>query len=134
MKFLSKALNGVYRAPDQTMAAQAGSSRLRSTVISLRGINGKRGVLGAFSGAMDFPSGFGANWDALADCLQDLSWSPGCHLLLLQEGAEFAETAVGECRMLLDILASLADFWRQQGRGFIVWVDGVAGLPEFAQL
>jgi len=133
MKSLSKALNGVYRAPDQTMATQARSSGLRFTVVSLRGIDGKKGVLGAFARALDFPSGFGANWDALADCLQDLSWLPGGHLLLLQAGADFAETAFDECEMLLDILASSADFWRQRDRVFIVWVDGIAGLPEFVQ-
>jgi RNAse (barnase) inhibitor barstar len=29
-----------------------------------------------FAAACDFPDWFGANWDAFADCLKDLSWLP----------------------------------------------------------
>jgi Barstar (barnase inhibitor) len=39
-----------------------------------RRIASKRALLSAVAKAADFPRWFGENWDALADCLDDLSW------------------------------------------------------------
>lgn len=33
----------------------------------------KRDALGVIAASLDFPAWFGANWDALADCLADMS-------------------------------------------------------------
>ena len=58
-----------------------------------------------FSGiarALDFPDWFGANWDALADCLGDLSWRGGAGHVLM-----FARYPDGDARgILLDVLRS----------------------------
>ena len=37
--------------------------------------------------ALEFPQWFGGNWDALEDCLTDLSWSKAAGHVLLFEGA-----------------------------------------------
>jgi hypothetical protein len=39
-------------------------------------IRDKAGLLDACSDSLQFPAYFGYNWDALADCLADLSWLP----------------------------------------------------------
>ena len=84
---------------------------------------------GRLVGALEFPQWFGGNWDALEDCLTDLSWaSAGGHVLLI-EGA--AGLPADESGIFTDILASAAAWWAGRGRPFFaVFVGGAEGLPE----
>jgi hypothetical protein len=40
------------------------------------GVRSKRKLLGLLAGELEFPAYFGGNWDALEECLCDLSWLP----------------------------------------------------------
>ena len=53
--------------------------------------------------ALDFPSYFGMNWDALSDCLTDMSWRPaaGYALLFINTG-HFAANAPEDMKTVLD--------------------------------
>ena len=107
------ARSGVYRVTraDEVRAA------LRGAALALARVDLGQPVFEAFSRALDFPDWFGGNWDALEDCLTDLSWrnAPG-HVLLLEGGEDLG--------MLPDVLASAAQFWAGQGRPFFaVFVD-----------
>lgn len=131
MKTIPLQLNGIYRAPQAVDELRAAPD-LQWTAVSLKRIRGKRALLKALALAMDFPATFGGNWDALADCLQDLSWLAGSgHVLHLQGFAGFSAAAPAEQAVLLDILGAAAEYWRRQGRTFIVLVDGDSALPEF---
>jgi hypothetical protein len=132
---LSVKNNGVYRAPAavallQTIVRRAG---LRWVVVDLRRARGKHALLSACARGFVFPAGFGGNWDALADCLQDLSWltEPGT-VALLRGDADFAVAAPEEHAMLLEILAASAEYWQARGRVFIALSEGSAGLPALA--
>lgn len=132
---LSVKANGVYRAPAavallQTIVRRAG---LGWVVVDLRRARGKHALLGACARGFQFPAGFGGNWDALADCLQDLSWrvEPGM-VALLRGDADFAVAAPEEHAMLLEILGASAEYWQPRGRVFIALSEGSAGLPALA--
>lgn len=132
---LSVKNNGVYRTPAavallQTIVRRAG---LRWVVVDLRRARGKHALLSACARGFLFPAGFGGNWDALADCLQDLSWlaEPGT-VALLRGAADFAVAAPDEYAMLLEILGASAQYWQQRERVFIALSEGAAGLPAFA--
>jgi hypothetical protein len=74
----------------------------------------------AIARALDFPEWFGGNWDALEDCLGDLSWrhSPGTVLVI----RNFVPG--DELGILIDILGATARFWQEQGESFVaVFVD-----------
>ncbi len=124
--------NGVYRAPLAVALLQAIVRRagLRWVVVDLRRARGKHALLSACARGFLFPASFGGNWDALADCLQDLSWltEPGT-VALLRGAADFAVAAPDEHAMLLEILAASAEYWQPRGRVFIVVSEGGAGLP-----
>lgn len=129
---LSVKSNGVYRAPAavallQTIVRRAG---LRWVVVDLRRARGKHALLSACARGFQFPASFGGNWDALVDCLQDMSWlaEPGT-VALLRGAADFAVAAPNEHALLLEILGATAEYWQQRERVFIVVSEGAAGLP-----
>jgi hypothetical protein len=79
-------------------------------------------ALKAIAAALRFPDWFGGNWDALEDCLGDLSWRKGeGHVLLLRNWPGLASDDLG---VLIDVLRSSAEFWSGRGRPFFaVLVD-----------
>ena len=124
------AKSGVYRAPraDDILDAAQGSA-LRIARISLAGAAGKEALMARIAGALAFPRWFGGNWDALEDCLTDLSWSSAGGDLLLIEGA--GEMPGDECGILIDILGSAAAWWAERKRPFFaVFLNGSPALPE----
>jgi len=53
--------------------------------------------------ALKFPDYFGGNWDALDECIRDLSWIPQRKIIIFHEGLPFAVNQE-ECRVYLSIL------------------------------
>lgn len=117
--------SGVYRAPrsDEILDAAQGST-LKVARIDLKGVSEKEALMQHIALALEFPQWFGGNWDALEDCLSDLSWSAAIGHVLLIEHAD--ALAADERGILVDILASAAASWAARGRSFFaVFVDGV---------
>ncbi|MCX7960840.1 MAG: barstar family protein [Burkholderiales bacterium] len=127
-RLLDPAKSGLYRvaAPEAVLDA-ARDPRVRLARIALSPGAGKAEMLAAIARALDFPDWFGANWDALEDCLTDLAWSPAEAHVLLVEGA--GEARADDLRTLEDVLAAAAAFWAARGRAFFaVFVGGPARL------
>jgi hypothetical protein len=124
------AKSGVYRTArtDEILDAARGSG-LQVARIELAGTTGKDALLARIAQALAFPAWFGGNWDALEDCLSDLSWSKaGGHVLLI-EGA--AQLPTDERGILIDILTSVAAHWAERKRPFFaVFVGGAPPLAE----
>jgi len=122
--------SGVYRTSrtDEILDATRGSA-LHVARIDLAGATAKEALIGRFAKPLAFPEWFGGNWDALEDCLSDLSWITAGGYVLLIERAE--EIPVVEKGTLVDILSSAAASWAERKRPFFaVIVDGPAALPE----
>ena len=122
--------SGVYRVSrtDEILDATEGSA-LQVSRIPLTGAADKQALMQRIASELHFPSWFGANWDALEDCLADLSWSAAHgHVLLFEGTASLAEDERG---ILLDVLAAAAASWMERGRPFFaVFLDGPAGLAD----
>ena len=88
----------------------------------------KDDILTQFARALDMPRWFGANWDALYDCLTDLSWLPDGAFTVAIHGAipdpETRET-------LQQILKDACQAWQDEGTPFHVFVDSRL-LPDRA--
>jgi hypothetical protein len=68
------------------------------------------------AGALAFPKWFGHNWDALADCLSDLSWLPGRgHVLLWDRYGVLARLDPKAWAMVCQVLSRAAEYRRSGG-------------------
>jgi RNAse (barnase) inhibitor barstar len=117
------AASGVYRASrvDAITDAVRGS-RLSFARIGLQGITDKAALLRKIAAELGFPDWFGENWDALEDCLTDLSWREAEGHVLVFEGFQFLPE--GDLGVLIDVLISVAEFWADQGKPFFaVFID-----------
>jgi hypothetical protein len=118
-RLLDPTRSGVYRAAREDDIADA----LRGSRLALTGIVlSEKNIFAAFAEALAFPDWFGRNWDALEDCLGDLSWRKADgHVLLI---AGFDGVSRDDLGVLRDVLASSAEFWAGRGRSFFaVFVD-----------
>ena len=116
------ARSGVYRTSAARPVEEAARPPVVLTPIVLSAARDKDGLLKAMASCLAFPGWFGGNWDALEDCLADLSWlgSSG-HVLLIQE---FQGIGGDDLGILADVLASSAEAWAARGRPFFaVFVD-----------
>jgi hypothetical protein len=124
------AKSGVYAAPfvEDILDATRGGD-LRVARVDLAGVAEKGALLDRLSAALQFPGWFGRNWDALEDCLGDLSWSKARGHVLLLENAE--ALSAPDRNALTEILGTAAAHWRGKDRSFFaVFIGGGEGLPE----
>ena len=116
--------SGVYRAARADEIVDA----VRGSKLSLKKVEyaDKQSLLKNIAAALEFPGWFGANWDALEDCLSDLSWDPAAGHVLIFENAQDGD----ELGVLIDVLRSSAEFWVGRGKPFFaVFVDPARALP-----
>lgn len=108
--------SGVYRAGASTVIVAAA----RESGIDAARIDARENVLARIAEALEFPSWFGGNWDALEDCLGDLSWRSGGGHVVVFEGFPRGD----ELGVLLDVLRATAEYWAERGRPFFaVFID-----------
>lgn len=122
------ALSGVYVVEASGTAdflSAAMALDFAAVAIDLSGCTDKQDALARFAKALQFPEWFGGNWDALADCLADMSWRPAAgYLLLLEHAAGWREAEPEEFDTALEIIEEAAQGWAVQHKPF--W----ALLPE----
>lgn len=90
------------------------------------GIRSKAELLATLAEAGRFPGYFGRNWDALQDCLRDLSWIDSRKVVILHSDVPLLETP-SECRTYLEILQTALMDWSQ-----IAKPDAVEPPPEWS--
>lgn len=107
------------------------------------GLQTRTSLLRALSSALRFLDYFGANWDALDECIRDLSWLPDGDVMLSHEDLPLTQDRVA-LLTYLSILQSAVAEWHADGtRKFLlqfpldaepivrrVWSDG---LRQFAK-
>jgi RNAse (barnase) inhibitor barstar len=88
-------------------------------------IRSKEEFLNKSALALRFPEYFGHNWDALQDCLTDMSWVEAKGYMVLYDRCEqFAERSPQEFATVLEIFKESAEFWRTQGKPWFVVLQG----------
>ncbi|MGI5324575.1 barstar family protein [Actinomadura nitritigenes] len=98
----------------------------------------KDGFLRMCAESFEFPDWFGGNWDALEDCLSDLSWTPAKsgYLVLYESWSELADADQSAFRTVLDVFGSAVKAWRDTPTPMVVLLASVgvevAGVPRLA--
>jgi len=97
-------------------------SKLSFARIALQDAKDKSVLMHKIAASLGFPEWFGENWDALEDCLTDLSWREAQGHVLVFEGFQFL--ASDDLGILIDVLIAAAEFWAGRGRPFFaVFID-----------
>ncbi|MFO0962641.1 MAG: barstar family protein [Phycisphaerales bacterium] len=110
----------------------AGDLRVRNRhdgVIVIRGwkCQTKEACMNEMGAALQIPGYFGENWDALDECISDLSWLPAArYVLFLAEIQRAFPEDDASLRTLLSVLSRAATIWAQRGIAFHVLVCGSA--------
>lgn len=86
---------------------------------------------------LHLPEWYGANYDALADCLTDLSWNAAPGYVLLVAGADDLQAREAAAfDTLNEVLSSVVGNWQEAKVPFWVFYDmrpnGLAALPTLA--
>lgn len=128
---------GIYHLPSGIRAvvrAAAQSAGFACFEVSLADVDGIDAVFAQLAHDLAFPEWYGQNFDALKDCLSDLSWceAPGYVLIVSGAGALYAADPAA-LRVLNAVFAAAIGEW--QARKLPLWVfydlraDGLAPFP-----
>lgn len=84
--------------------------------ISLAGCRDKHDLLQRIASALAFPASFGANWDALADCLGDLEWLPRTngYAWLFDHADDLRTASERDFDTLCDVLDDACARWKER--------------------
>jgi RNAse (barnase) inhibitor barstar len=95
--------------------------------IDLAAAHDKAGMLDVIGRTLEFPEGFGHNWDALLDGLADFSWRPAeGYVVILEHCDGIHGRAEADFVQLLQVFETAANEWREQGVAFWCFVDMMA--------
>jgi RNAse (barnase) inhibitor barstar len=118
---------GVYQLSESASAVEDAAAELGYATwqIDCGGVTSKAGLLRAIAETLGFPDWFGENWDALEDCLTDLSWreAPG-YVLVLDHCGPLSRTDPEAFETTLEIFDSAAEYWYDEEVPFWVFVGG----------
>lgn len=112
--------NGAYLVGEtdlDTLDAAAHDAGQLVRRISLAGCREKHDLLQRIATSLAFPKTFGANWDALADCLGDLEWLPqaGGYAWLFDHAGDLRDASESDFDTLCDILDDACKGLRERG-------------------
>lgn len=133
--FAGKPTGGVFHAPETALADLLAAARQRGVLplqADCRRAAKLPTVLSSLGRELTFPDWYGANLDALADCLGDQDWLNRPALLTLQLGASFAQRHAGEFASLIEVFA--ASVSERAATGLPLWIVVNQPHPDLAPL
>ena len=118
---------GIHRLPAAAARALEAAARPLGYAVfhvDLEGCADKAALLARMAAALEFPEWFGHNWDALGDCLGDMSWRPAPgYLVFLDHAGRLPAGAVADFATALEVCADAARELAQAGRPMWIVID-----------
>lgn len=110
---------------------KAKECRFRVFDVDLRGTDTKQALLARLKAGLSLPDYFGANWDALEECLRDLQIEGSQGVLLVLRSADaLLSVPASDRHTLTSILSETARFWEGGGVRFCSVLVGSPVLAE----
>ncbi|MER6156599.1 barstar family protein [Streptomyces sp. NPDC001868] len=102
---------------DDTLAEVLAAGGWAYVGLELGGVTDKPGFMERCVRAFELPEYFGRNWDALADCLTDLSWAPPVRGRLVEVTGwqEYAGAEPDDWNIAREVFAQAVDHWDGTG-------------------
>ncbi|MGW0704784.1 barstar family protein [Streptomyces sp. NPDC002643] len=99
---------------DATLAEALATGGWVHIELDLDGVVDKPAFMDRCARTLDLPDYFGRNWDALADCLTDLSWAPPARgrLIVVTGWREFALAVPNDWTIAQEVFTEAVDHWR----------------------
>jgi hypothetical protein len=106
---------------EAALDAAASEAGLKLTAVALERTRAKADLLASLSTALQFPSYFGLNWDALNDSLTDLTWKAAAGYVVLCRGLRtWLDANPTDGRTAVSVFQSAAEHWRQRNVPFYI--------------
>jgi len=125
---------GIHRLPPGDARATAAAAQALGYAVfhvDMDGCADKAALLARIAAALRFPDWFGHNWDALADCLGDMSWRPATgYVIFLDHADRLPAGAVADFAIALDVCADAARELAREGRPMWIVVAAGGGPPS----
>ena len=77
------------------------------------------------------PSYFGRNWDALHECLSDLTWLPAEGYILILSTDDLLRTSPDDLKSAVEVLLHVNRSWRQDGIRFCALLVGSKDVSQW---
>jgi RNAse (barnase) inhibitor barstar len=126
---------GVYQLAGKPEDVERAASDAGLTVfrIDIGNAGSKGDFLARIAEKLEFPAWFGNNWDALNDCLTDLT-NTG-HVLIFENCENFAVAHRRDFKDAIEVFVAAAEYWKTQERPFWVLIEASgkwdSGLPKW---
>jgi len=130
--------SGVYYLPPARRPAVEGvaeKERLLLPKAEMSPHASKEKALAQLGTDLQFPIWYGANFDALFDCLTDADWQPAKgHVLMIHGMAALRTTDPDDFTTLIEVFKAAADARKDAGSPFWILIDsparGIQSFPE----
>jgi len=105
------------------LKSAAADANLAFNVVDLAHAADKTALFAALDKGLALPEHFGANFDALADCLEDRDWlGTRGRVIAIQNAAAFRKAHARDFGMLEEILSEASAYWQERHVAFWVFV------------
>jgi len=132
----NEALGGIYHLPSsgiESLQKAAESLDFACIRIDLRESGDITSVLARLGESLGFPPWYGANLDALNDCLTDFSWLEAPGYVLIISGGDTLHAQGEPFAQINQVFSAASQEWQSQHVPFWVFydmrADGLATLP-----
>jgi RNAse (barnase) inhibitor barstar len=115
--------SGVYQLASKPEEVERAARDAGLTVfrIDIGNAKSKEDFLAQIAKELQFPDWFGTNWDALNDCLTDLTKAG--YVLIFENCENFAARHRPEFEGAIAVFVAAAEYWKLQGRPFWVLIE-----------
>ncbi len=112
-----------WRGDTHALASAAAAAKLAFRSADLKNAATKADMMAALEKGLRLPEHFGANFDALADCLEDREWLGHGTVIAITHAAAFRKAHAADWATLEEIFTEASEYWQERHKPFFVFVE-----------